>query len=163
RQPDRVVKRGQVGQRLAAHLAEGVTGDERRRAEPARQRLRGLEHQPPLRHDLQPAGAGCREALLRLAERDHEQPGLALEPVQLVVASSAEVAGNRLSRRRARTANEPVFPAIMATAVSMAAWGCLATRTALQTLAMPMTSRARSAILSTAASAPAAPPASPSP
>jgi hypothetical protein len=72
------------------------------------------------------------------------------------VASSAELSGNRLSRRRARTANEPVFPASNATAVPMAASGSLATRMALHTRAMPMTSRARSAILSTTASAVAA-------
>ena len=75
----------------------------------------------------------------------------------ILVASSAELSGNRLSRRRARTAKEPVFPAINATAVPMAASGSLATRTARQTLAIPMTSRARSAILSTAASAASAP------
>ena len=64
------------------------------------------------------------------------------------MASSAEVMANRLSRRRARTANEPSLPAMSATAASIAASGSLATRTARQTRAMPMTSRARSAILS---------------
>ncbi len=68
-------------------------------------------------------------------------------------ASSAEVTGNRLSRRRARTANEPARPAAMATAVVMACSGSLATRTARQTRAMPITERTRSAIASMAVSA----------
>ncbi len=69
------------------------------------------------------------------------------------MARSAEVSGNRLSRRRARTANDPLLPAMRATAASIAAAGSLATRTARQTRETPMMSRARSAILSAAATA----------
>jgi hypothetical protein len=43
-------------------------------AQPPGQRLAGLEHQPPLRHDLQPARSGGRQLLLRPPERDDEQP-----------------------------------------------------------------------------------------
>jgi len=50
--------------------------------EPPGQRRRGLEHQPPLRHDLQPVGPRGEQRLLRLPERHHEQPRTALEPVQ---------------------------------------------------------------------------------
>jgi hypothetical protein len=77
-----VVERGDVGERLAAHLAERVAGDQRGAAEPPGERLARLEHQPPLRHDLQPVRAGGRQRLLGLAERHHEQPRSALEPVQ---------------------------------------------------------------------------------
>ena len=38
------------------------------------QHLTGLEHEPPLGDDLQPARTRGRQPLLRLAERDHEQP-----------------------------------------------------------------------------------------
>src|SRR5260370_1014282 len=48
----------------------------------------------------------------------------------ILVASSAEVTPNRLSRRRARTAEEPVLPAIQAPAGATAASGSLATRIA---------------------------------
>jgi hypothetical protein len=73
RQLHRVVKRGDVGQRLAAHLAKRVAGDQRAAAEPLGERRAGLEHQPPLGDDLQPVGARAGQGLLRLAERHHEQ------------------------------------------------------------------------------------------
>ena len=63
-------------------LAERVAGDQRGGTEPAGQGLTGLEHQPPLRHDQQPVRAGGLQGLLRLAERHHEQPRPALEPVE---------------------------------------------------------------------------------
>jgi 3-deoxy-7-phosphoheptulonate synthase len=83
-QPDRVVERGEVGQRLAAHLPQRVAGHQRGRPQPAGQHLAGLEHEPALGDDLQPARARGRQPLLCLAERHHEQPGPALVAVQLV-------------------------------------------------------------------------------
>src|SRR5712692_1154704 len=68
-------------------------------------------------------------------------------------ASCAEVTGNRLSRRLARTANVPCLPAVSCTAAEIAASGSLATRTARQTRTIPITVLMRSAIKSTAASA----------
>jgi hypothetical protein len=74
RQGHRVVEGGDVRQRLAGDLAEGVAGDQRGPAETPCQGSPGLEHQPALRHHLEPVSAGGGERLLRLAERHHEQP-----------------------------------------------------------------------------------------
>jgi 3-deoxy-7-phosphoheptulonate synthase len=81
-QANGVVERGDVGQRLAGHLAEGVAGDQRAGVQPGRERFGRPEHQPPLRHYLEPARSRGGEGLLRLAERHHVQPGAALEPVE---------------------------------------------------------------------------------
>ncbi len=83
RERDGVVERGDVGERLAADLPKRVAGDQRGAAEAPGERLTGLQHQPPLRHDQQPVRAGRGQRLLCLAERHHEEPRPALEPVQL--------------------------------------------------------------------------------
>ena len=46
------------------------------RVQPGGERLGRLEHQPPLRHHLEPPRPGGGQRLLRLAERHHVQPGL---------------------------------------------------------------------------------------
>ena len=69
-------------QRLARDLAERVSGHERRPALAACQRTRRPHHQPPLRQHLQPPRAGRRQLPLRLAERDDEEAGAALEAVE---------------------------------------------------------------------------------
>ena len=73
-----------------------------------------------------------------------------------------EVSGNRLSRRRARTAKVPELPLVSAIAAAEMASGVLATRSGRQTRAMPGTSRMRSAIWPAAWAQPGSPRRSPS-
>ena len=73
-----------------------------------------------------------------------------------------EVSGNRLSLRRARTANVPVVPLVSAIAAAEMASGALATRSGMHTRAMPGTSCIRSAIWPAARAQPASPRCSPS-
>ena len=76
--------------------------------------------------------------------------------------SCPEVSGNRLSRRRARTAKVPEVPLVSAIAAAEIASGVFATRSGRHTRAMPGTSRIRSAIWPTACAQAASPRRSPS-
>jgi hypothetical protein len=66
----------------------------------------GLEHEPPLRDDLQPVRARAGERLLRLAERYDEQPGATLEPVQAPDERVRLVDGLRAGERHAGEVDE---------------------------------------------------------
>ena len=68
----------------------------------------------------------------------------------MMTASSDEVTGNRLSRRRGRTANAPLCSLVSSTAAATAASGVFGTRIARQTRTIPGTSLTRSATRSTA-------------
>ena len=76
--------------------------------------------------------------------------------------SCPEVSGNRLSRRRARTAKVPEVPLVSAIAAAEIASGVFATRSGRHTRTMPGTSRIRSAIWPTACAQAASPRRSPS-
>ena len=74
----------------------------------------------------------------------------------MITASSEEVTGNLLSRRRGRTANAPLAGLVSSMAAATAASGVFATRTARHTRTIPGTSLTRSATRSTAAACSAA-------
>ena len=68
----------------------------------------------------------------------------------MMTASSDDVTGNRLSRRRGRTANAPLVSLVSAIAAAIVASGVFGTSIARQTRTMPGTSLTRSATRSTA-------------
>ena len=68
----------------------------------------------------------------------------------MMTASSDDVTGNRLSRRRGRTANAPLVALVSAIAAAIVASGVFGTSIARQTRTMPGTSLTRSATRSTA-------------
>ena len=82
---------------------------------------------------------------------DTGSPCAALTSAPISAFSCSEVTGNRLSRRRDRTANAPLSAPVSATAAAIAASGVLSTRSARQTRTIPGTSAAREATRSTAA------------
>ncbi len=83
-------------------------------------------------------------------------PYLSWTSLPMMTASSAEVTGNRLSRRRARTANAPLSGPVSAIAAATAASGVFGTRIARQTRTIPGTSLTRCATRSTSAACSAA-------